>query len=142
MEPWPQKLKISGLKITPQRLLIIKVLEDLGEEYHPGAEEIWRGVAAREPNISRATVYRNLKQLVDSGIINELYFRDGKARFELNQEHHHHFVCLTCGGTEKISAAEKLEEVFKEIGLKRKVVSHQFEVFGICNDCENKEEPS
>jgi len=138
METWSAWLKASGLKITPQRLLIIKVLDELGDEYHPGAEEIWKAVFTREPNISRATVYRNLKQLVESGMVNELYFRDGKARFELNKEHHHHFVCLTCGGTEKIAAAG-LEQVYREVGQKRKVVSHQFEVFGYCDDCEGKE---
>lgn len=137
-KPWSELLKISGLKITPQRMLIIKVLDELGDEYHPGAEEIWKGVYAQEPNISRATVYRNLKQMVEAGLINELYFRDGKARFELNQEHHHHFVCLICGGTEKIAAAG-LEQVFREVGEKRKVVSHQFEVFGYCDNCEHKE---
>lgn len=137
MEPWSNKLKVSGLKITPQRLLIIKVLDELGDESHPGAEDIWKTVFNREPNISRATVYRNLKQLVDSGIINELYFRDGKARFELNKEHHHHFVCLICGGTEKI-AADGLEQVYREVGQSRKVVSHQFEVFGYCDHCERK----
>lgn len=137
MDNWQARLQMSGLKITPQRLLILRALEGFGEESHPGAEDIWQAVSEKEPNISRATVYRNLRRLVDSGLVNELYFRDGKARYELNLDHHHHFVCVGCGNTEKIEV-KPLEALFAEVGERCEIIGHQFEIFGYCPECRDK----
>jgi len=134
MNKWKQKLKDAELKVTPQRLFILKSLEKMGEEAHPDAEDIYKSIQEYEHNISRATVYRNLKTLINNGIINELYFQDGKSRYELNQEHHHHFVCISCGKSEKISSLPLLP-ILDELASTREVISHHFEVFGYCEHC-------
>lgn len=133
METWKNKLKSYGLKATPQRLIILKTLAS-AEKIHPDVEDLFNLINQKALNISKATIYRNLKILSNVGIINELYFRDGKVRFELNDEHHHHFVCLACGKIEIIHA-QPFNNLLHSFAGNHKIISHQFEIFGYCKNC-------
>lgn len=138
MSDWRSMLQGLGLKITPQRLLVLETLSALGDEAHPDAEQLWKAVKARQPELTKATVYRILKQLAERGAVNELYLRDGRARYELNTEHHHHFVCLSCRQTEKIAACS-----MPALSLEnppRRIISHHLELFGYCPACVQNQE--
>ena len=64
------RFRESGLKITPQRVSIFKLLQ--GNRDHPSAEDIYRQVLKVHPSISFTTVYKTLQTLLDMGEIQEL----------------------------------------------------------------------
>jgi Fe2+ or Zn2+ uptake regulation protein len=84
-----------GLRITPQRDILLQALSETTG--HPTADELVRKVRKRLPTVSHATVYRNVRELVDAGLVGMLERSGAAAQFEINPEHHHHFVCATCG---------------------------------------------
>ena len=64
---------------------------------HPTADWVFHEVRKELPNISLATVYRNLNLLAESGEISEVIC-DGQLRFDANKEEHFHFICKSCKG--------------------------------------------
>lgn len=81
-----EKFRGYGVKITPQRQELIKKLKEL-EKYHPSFNDVYKAVKATHPNISRSTVYENLKLLVELGIIRSFHYK-GEIRYEMNLEPH------------------------------------------------------
>ncbi len=88
-------LRHSGLRLTHQRLEIVRVLA--ADETHPDVETVYEAVKTRVPTISLDTVYRTLATLTDRGLITRVQFLPGPARYDANQTRHHHFVCTRCG---------------------------------------------
>jgi Fur family ferric uptake transcriptional regulator len=86
---------------------------------------------------NRATIYRELKRLMDLGLLREVIFKDGKKRYELvsHDSHHHHVVCKNCGRVSDInfSEIELLETIQEKSGFK--IVEHTLEFFGYCKNC-------
>ncbi len=64
---------------------------------HPTAEIVYQGVKEEFPNISLATVYRNLTLLSDLGEIRKIAVGDGPDRFDAFTAPHNHFSCTRCG---------------------------------------------
>jgi Fur family ferric uptake transcriptional regulator len=122
-------------KMTPSRELI---LAELGsQKAHVSAEKILSLVRKKDAHISQATVYRTLKLLQDAGLVKAHYFDDNEAVFEINQEHHDHLICETCGQIVEFenSQIEALQEsVAKKHGFK--LTRHRMELYGICSHCE------
>src|SRR5258706_15519243 len=88
--------------------------------------------------VNKTTVYRQLKKLIQKGLIQEIDFGDGKKRYEtLKERHHHHLVCNSCG---KVSDVEEIlptnteKKIYKEQGFK--VTRHTVEFFGFCKGCQ------
>ncbi|MCE8470623.1 transcriptional repressor, partial [Rhodovulum sulfidophilum] len=75
-----------GLRITGQRRVILEVLDASGD--HPDVEELHRRVAAIEPGINIATVYRTMNKLAEKGLIERHMFEDGRLRYEPAPEQH------------------------------------------------------
>ena len=86
--------KERGIKITPQRLEIFRVLME--SQYHPSAEDVYNRVKNLLPTISLDTVYRTLATFESCGIISKIQFSEDKARFDPNPNPHHHVFCAIC----------------------------------------------
>lgn len=82
-------------KYSRQREIILKTLNE--NRIHPTAETVYEIIKKNLPNISLATVYRNLNLLSEKGIIKRLEGVDGIFRFDACIDEHHHFVCTKCG---------------------------------------------
>ncbi len=78
-----------------QREAVLQVLSQKG--YHPTAEEVLAEVRREVPNVSLGTIYRNLDQLCDSGVIWKIPLSDGPCRYDGNREDHLHALCPVCG---------------------------------------------
>lgn len=130
------RLKSGGYRVTPQRQEILRCFSS--GDGHYSAEEVYRKVRGKFPNISLDTVYRTLNTLKQLGIIRVLNFNDGKSRYELVKEdtHHHHLVCLKCGGSQELDFCP-LD--FLDSTLLRdksfRVERHSFEIYGYCSRC-------
>lgn len=132
-----EQLSSCGYKITPQRRLILEVLQD--SDRHLTAEEIAESIRKLQPSVSVATVYRNLNLLVDINLVSKLDLHDGPARYELNRGHNHHMVCLDCGTAIKLGVCpmqDEIKDVINENGFE--VLGHHFEITGYCKQCQLK----
>ena len=80
------KFRKYGIKITPQRLELIRKLKEL-EKSHPSFNDVYNAVKATHSNVSKSTVHENLKLLVELGIIKKFHYK-GEVRYEMNSEPH------------------------------------------------------
>jgi Fur family peroxide stress response transcriptional regulator len=129
------KLKEIGLKITPQRQAILKLLK--GNQTHPSAESIYSEILKKYPGISFATVYNTLSKLVEAGEIMELDIDPDKKRFDPCISPHTHFYCRVCGKVYDIAIDPPLPL------NKKKIDGHQIDMVqlnlkGVCKDCQRK----
>jgi Fur family peroxide stress response transcriptional regulator len=90
-----QRSKKHGLKITPQRTIIYQEL--LKAKDHPTADDIYKRVVRRIPNISFDTVNRTLLIFSKIGITNVVEGYGQAKRYDPDMEIHHHFRCIRCG---------------------------------------------
>ena len=123
---------------TRQRCVIYEELNHTG--YHPTAEELFQQVRKRLPDISMATVYRNLSILCDEGRIIELCYGRQKMRYEAATGAHDHFVCLECRQwfdlTSAFLPAEHVERTVRgQFG--GVVTGHTTTFYGYCGTCRN-----
>lgn len=127
----------NNCKLTSKRKEILKTL--IKAKNHLSAKEIFDRVRKVYPGISFDTVYRNLAILKDLHIINQLDFGDGRGRYEINrrQDHHHHMICMKCGGAWKIPVCPMENPVFNHGPENFKAVNHRFEIFGYCQECQD-----
>ena len=94
------QLRAHGRRVTPQRRAIIQVL--LEDHAHLTAEQILTRVRGGMPDLSPATVYNTLHELVEMGALHELDLGPGGRHYEVAQASHAHMVCLRCGRIEDV----------------------------------------
>ncbi len=127
----------KGLKFTPERQAILNhVFECHG---HFEAEELLIDMRKSNKRVSKATIYRTLALLVNSGLLREVIFGEKHAHYEhvYGHEHHEHLVCIGCGKIIEFTD-ERIEKFQEEICIanKFKAESHKFQIMGYCEDCE------
>ncbi|EKQ53750.1 MULTISPECIES: Fur family transcriptional regulator [unclassified Clostridium] len=143
MNALKEDLKKKGYKLTPQRRSIVDtIIENEGQ--HLTAEEIYDKVKISCPEIGLATVYRTVLLLEELGVISRLELNDGCSRYEIvhsNETHrHHHLICNICHKVSEVQD-DLLEEL--ELGIEKqykfKVLDHSVKFYGICDECQKKQ---
>ena len=129
-------LEKRDLKLTSQRRTI---LHQALRDGHFSAEDLLKLSKKADPTVSKATVYRTLALLKESGVLEEQDFGDGKKMFERAQgrKHHDHLICIRCGSiiefeNEAIETLQNSEA--KKNGFK--IVYHSLKLFGFCRTCQ------
>ena len=130
-------LKAKGLKLTPQRRLILDIIHDA--QAHITAEEILDYVQSRAPGVNKSTIYRTLELLEELGCVYKSELDNKSIYHHAEEGHHHHLVCQSCG--KSIECTEDLflpveNAISDRYGFKadlRHVV-----VSGLCKDCKEK----
>ncbi|MFE9928873.1 Fur family transcriptional regulator [Streptomyces sp. NPDC005533] len=91
-----ERLRGHGRRMTSQRRVVAEVLD--GEHVHLTADEVHARAAERLPEISRATVYNTLGELVALGEVVEVCAHGRATRYDPNaHDPHQHLVCSGCG---------------------------------------------
>ena len=85
----------QGLKVTPQRQLLFRLLHD--NTSHPTAEALFAVASDQMPGISLRTVYQTLNDLAAMGELRVYSHAPGAVRFDPNTADHHHAQCEQCG---------------------------------------------
>lgn len=80
---------------TIQRTLVLEAVRKLMN--HPTADEVYETIVKEHPSISRGTVYRNLNQLAEDGIITIIPVPGAAEHFDHQVHNHYHARCLDCG---------------------------------------------
>jgi Fur family transcriptional regulator, ferric uptake regulator len=132
-------LRLQGVRLTRQREILLELIDKSGK--HLDAETLFKLAKEHDPKLNRVTVYRTLKMLKMSGLVDELdlmHYGGDQHYYEtrLKQEHAH-VICLRCG---------KVEEFFGEPlhKLRRQVEQHfgfqiilaRTEIGGYCSHCQ------
>lgn len=132
-----QKLKTTGVRMTPQRHAILSFLFQTMD--HPTADEIYKALEGNFPNMSVATVYNNLRLFKESGLVRELTYGDASSRFDANVTDHYHVICTQCDKMvdfdyPDLQIVERIAQ--EETGFT--VDSHRMEIYGLCPECQQK----
>ena len=128
-------LRRRGLRWTPQRRLILEVLDQTAGHV-TGAELIER-CRSLDPETTPSTVYRTLRVLEELGLVRHAHGADGREEFHVRPGGDHgHLYCGTCGTTWEIDAAEAAATVssFRRRRGFEVDLTH-LTVVGICADC-------
>ena len=131
-----KKCKEKGVRLTDQRKIIAKVMSEskvtFGSKDHPDVDELHTRVSLIDKKISIATVYRTVKLLEESGIIERHDFKEGKSRYEPSTEvPHDHLIDINSGDIIEFVDRD-IEELQKKIAKKLgyKLVDHKLELYG------------
>src|SRR5215510_11163348 len=127
-----QSLEASGLRCTPQRYAVMAFLMECNQ--HPTAAEIFETVNRLDPRSSRATIYNNLRDLVQAGLVREVAVEGRAARFDAKGMRHHHFVCERCGNVEDMEWYDVPKPALGSLG-KRILRECELIFRGLCTKC-------
>jgi len=95
LEKYVKILKEKNLKVTPQRLIVLKYLGE--HPTHPTTDNIYQDLKTNNPSLSKTTVYNSLETLEEHGIIQSITISGSELRYDYKQGMHHHFLCKKCG---------------------------------------------
>jgi len=108
-----------------------------GRKDHPTAEQIYGALKSEIPNLSLATVYRNLSHMSGSGEIRRLLCEeDASVHFDYDTSAHSHFFCRSCGSLSDVASLSESSlkrEAEKELHVTVDSVSVTY--YGLCEKC-------
>ncbi len=122
------------LRLTGPRRAIIETV--FGTEKHFTADELLHWARRRDKSVSRATVYRTLPLLTESGLVREMDFGKDHKFYDPNyagRPHHNHIICQDCGKivefeSQKIAQLE--QEISRRLGFQ--VQTHRLQITATC----------
>lgn len=119
---------------TVQREFTLEAVKEL--HCHSTAEDVYAVVAKKHPNVSRATVYRNLNELSEEGEIQKVHIPDGADRFDHQCHKHYHFRCEECGKVYDVDM-DYIENLTKSVKDKHgfEFLGYDLMFKGICAEC-------
>ncbi len=135
-------IKALGLRKTPERETIIEEVFSIHD--HFDVDELFLRLRNKRKRVSKASLYRTLPLLIESGLVKEVYFEDGHLHYEHVYGHrdHSHLRCNRCGRIIEFEDDE-IETLQKRIGKKYNfaVTAHRFELIGYCPECAPRDGP-
>ena len=124
------------MKYSKQREVILATVRQ--NAVHPTADMVYSMVKQAHPNISLATIYRNLNLLAQNGLLTKIKVANGSDRFDGRIDEHYHMLCQKCG--QVFDADVKLDflpqfdrDILSQTGFT--VISHHLLAEGICKNC-------
>lgn len=123
-------LRADGVRITRQRMALIRVLAEAGD--HPDAGELHRRAREIDVTVSLSTVYRTLSALEAQGVVQRHAFEGVPAKFETaDMPHHDHMIDMDTGEIHEFQS-DKIERLQREIAAEMgfDLVHHRLELYG------------
>jgi Fur family ferric uptake transcriptional regulator len=124
-------LEEQGYRSTLPRRAVAHAIA--GQEHHFSAEKLREQL----PRVGRATIYRCLKLLVDSGAVCRVLLEDGNLHYQLSHRgHHHHLLCVVCGASQDLLGCD-IESLLQGVSAAHgfELSGHWLEVYGRCHSC-------
>ena len=130
-----KRFREAGLKITPQRLSIFRLLQ--GNKLHPSAEDVYTEILKVHPSISFTTVYKTLQTLRDMGEIMELSINPERAHYDSDISEHAHTFCRSCKkvGDADLATDDSFSAKLPDVQPGFEVHSVQVHAIGLCEEC-------
>ena len=133
-EELAERFRAEGLRITPQREQIFRVLA--GNQSHPTAEAVWAAVREQMPSVSQKTVYETLHELVALGELQQIDLGLGARKYDPNVDEHHHLVCSSCGDVQDLHADFSHLTLPTDRGRGFAVANAEVIFRGVCANCQ------
>jgi len=131
-----QALRARGLRLTKPRRLVLEVAR--AGNLHPSAYVVYNRVRRRLPHVSLGTVYRNLRVLVELGLLRESLDADG-TRFDSNTAPHDHFTCVQCHRIYDLARPDEVRVPARISSMGFQVLEHRVEFYGRCRACRQRQ---
>ncbi len=122
------------MRFSSRREAVLGVMRSV--HCHPDAEWVHRKVREKIPGISLGTVYRNLRELSEAGLLITLETEAGSLHFDADVSPHAHFVCRECGCIGDLHGYGDCRERLEREGYV--VDSVKTVVYGTCVHCAQK----
>jgi Fe2+ or Zn2+ uptake regulation protein len=138
------RLRGAGQRYTGQRRRLIEILARARSPLS------MPDIVGDRRDLAQSSVYRNLSDLVDAGVVRRIFTEEDFGRYELAEDltgHHHHVICTTCGRTRDITLPadverqldHTLDRVARRAGFAG--VSHRLDLVGTCDECAAAQAP-
>ena len=121
------------MNYSRQRESILNYLMNTNE--HPTAERIHQDLKTEIPNLSLATVYRNLSQLCSAGSVIRLSTGDKTDHYDADLSEHQHFICSECDSVTDLFFTFPKEILDDNIGRNCDANAYRLYVYGVCEKC-------
>jgi len=132
-------LKNKRLKFTKERALILRNIAVRDGHFDP--EELYIGMREKGLKVSKASIYRTLPLLLESGLIEQVERTEKHAHYEktFGRNHHDHMLCISCGSIIEFYS-EALEDLQNKICNKKGFsgITHTLEIKGYCSKCRKR----
>jgi len=118
----------KNLRLTKQLRIILSVIYHSDD--HPNVDVIYERAYAVSKSISKATVYRSVRKLVENGIVAKQDFGLGKSHYEITKHHHHHLIDISTGKVIEFESKELedlKEKVVRDLGFE--LVEHRLDMY-------------
>lgn len=146
MEPqsaYVERLRPPGGRRSSKRELIVNVF--LRQQGHLSADDLVALMRSEDQRISRATVYRTLRWMVEAGIARKVDFGEGRFRFEHSYRHprHFHLICKSCNRSYEFLSSD-VESLLEEVAEARRFTAGRsvVQIYGTCEECRTGRLPS
>ena len=149
-------MSASDVRVVQAHDSAASKLRGVGQVYTKGRSELVEMLASirrpvtmyelldAKPRLTQSSVYRNLAVLEEVGVVQRVASSDDRARFELTEDiigHHHHLICLSCGGVDDFVVPPRTErtldaalsKVIDATGFR--AVGHRLDILGTCASC-------
>lgn len=135
-ELFKEFLSRKGLKFTKEREAILT--EVFSHHGHFNPEELLLRLKKKDLRVSKASIYRTLPLLLESGLIEQVEKNDKHAHYEhtFGHTHHDHLICMKCGTVIEV-ISPKLEAIQDELCRENifSGIKHTLEIKGYCRNC-------
>ena len=125
---------------SKKRDAILSLLQGVTD--HPSADGIYRQLRHSYPDLSLATVYRNLNQLCGQGLVRRVGTVNGQERYDGRTCPHSHFICNRCGSVTDLPRLPPGEERLADLSVQYGFTAQscEFTVRGLCKACAGREQ--
>ncbi|MDO9509442.1 MAG: Fur family transcriptional regulator [Thermovirgaceae bacterium] len=137
IEEGTERIRNRGLKITSQRVGILKLLKNRKD--HPSAEQIFREMKQSFPTISFATIYSTSQILQEAGLLQILTIDGQRVFFDPDPAPHAHYRCRKCGSVSDIPMPHGIIKKIRESSDDEIETVHVY-CYGKCRHCSASEE--
>jgi len=126
-------LKNNQLKVTPQRSVILEQINKFG---HIDIDTLYMYVKKQFPNISLATLYKNINAMLEKTILKEVKIAGIKTKYELTKAQHIHTICNKCGAVEDLFI--DTNTISEQIKSETNFIADECDMnfFGVCKNCQ------
>ncbi|HLZ81006.1 MAG TPA: transcriptional repressor [Ktedonobacteraceae bacterium] len=131
----------SQRNTRPRRLIAERLVELAKSGADFTIDDLWQELREEEPRLGRATVYRSVEMLVNTGLLDRIEFADGTHHYRVcGDNHHHHLTCTQCRRVVEVDVCLPVDQ-FAAIGNQTNfaIEGHSLTLFGRCEFCRSQE---